>query len=299
MEKPILHVHNWYNLLNLGQLRRLAKLGIPIILTLHDQRIMTGGCHYSFDCSGFTSTCSNCPNISSKLNKIPAIVQSRASKKLRNINQNLTFIAPSKWMLNQAQRSKLLQGFDIRFIPNVLLQQENSGSLVRFPEESQLKHKKTVFGIASMNPKSFVKGGDIISALIQEANSRNLPYEFAFLNTYPQDQAGLYKFWSSLDYLLVFSRAENSPNVIHEAKHFGVPVIATQTGGITELLHPEFDLGVDAVQLTPSQTLDKIEAFIFSNLPENNIGLMKEHYEKYAGRALISHINLYRELNPK
>jgi glycosyltransferase involved in cell wall biosynthesis len=299
VEKPILHVHNWYNLLNLGQLRRLAKLGIPIILTLHDQRIMTGGCHYSFECTGFASTCKNCPNISQKINKFPAIVHRRASKKLENLNQNLTFIAPSKWMQNQARTSKLLQGFDIRFIPNVFYQQENSDFIVTSPKALKVMQKNTVFGIASMDPKSFVKGGDIISALIEEVNSRKLPYEFAFLNTYSQDQLGLNKFWNSIDFLLVFSRAENSPNVIHEAKHFGVPVIATRTGGITELLHPEFDLGVAAAQLTPSETLNIIEDFIAGNSSNKNIRLMKEQYENYAGSALISHINLYQELIPK
>ena len=48
-------------------------------------------------------------------------------------------------------------------------------------------------------------------------------------------------FWREIDYLLALSRADNSPNVIHESKVAGVPIIGTNIGGIPELLNPSFD----------------------------------------------------------
>ncbi|CAN2231283.1 glycosyltransferase [Candidatus Planktophila versatilis] len=296
INNPILHIHNWYNLINLREMRKFTKIGIPIVITLHDQRMMTGGCHYTFDCEGFTSSCSNCPGISLKLKKFPRIVLRRASMKLQGLNEGITFIAPSKWMRSQARKSNLLARFDTRFIPNVLVRQEIPIESIQSLKTVQLSGDFIVFGIASMDPTSFVKGGDIVSRLIQEANLRSLNYRFSFMNTFPQNSSSLEQFWHSIDYLLVFSRAENSPNVIHEAKYYGVPVIATKTGGITELLHPEFDLGIETSELMPLQILNKIEGFVVRHISNQKISSMYSQHNEYTDNSLGSHINLYGEL---
>ena len=48
-----------------GSMKLIDKLGdMPIVITLHDQRLLTGGCHYTTTCQGFMSDCSNCPKVS-------------------------------------------------------------------------------------------------------------------------------------------------------------------------------------------------------------------------------------------
>jgi hypothetical protein len=60
----ILQVHNWFNLLSFQDLRTIASSKFRVVFTMHDQRLFTGGCHYSFDCRGYETSCSNCPLVS-------------------------------------------------------------------------------------------------------------------------------------------------------------------------------------------------------------------------------------------
>ena len=43
----IIHIHAYYNFLSSSSLRKILALGKPTLFTLHDQRLFTGGCHYS------------------------------------------------------------------------------------------------------------------------------------------------------------------------------------------------------------------------------------------------------------
>lgn len=37
--------------------------GVPLVITLMDQEPITGGCHYSMGCNGYTRCCGNCPQL--------------------------------------------------------------------------------------------------------------------------------------------------------------------------------------------------------------------------------------------
>ena len=89
-----------------------------------------------------------------------------------------------------------------------------------------------------MDPSSYIKGGDFLSKLqsffllqaskIQIVNLKNAT-----------DQ--IVDFWAKIDLLLVPSRADNSPNVILEAKSLGIPILGSDVGGIPEMLQNESD----------------------------------------------------------
>jgi len=86
-------------------------------------------------------------------------------------------------------------------------------------------------------------------------------------------------FWGRIDYLLVPSRQDNSPNVIHEAKMAGVPVIASSVGGIPELLTPGVDHLFDVSVLEASYIANLIR-----DLPKTttNHSFRKTVSESYA-----------------
>jgi glycosyltransferase involved in cell wall biosynthesis len=102
-------------------------------------------------------------------------------------------------------------------------------------------------------------------------------------------------FWNKLDVLLVPSRAENSPNVIHEAKSIGLPIIATDVGGINELINPVIDKLVSIQNLNVDYLVDLLINFnkIQSKKVKNESMNM---YRKYTKNALVDHINLYKEM---
>jgi glycosyltransferase involved in cell wall biosynthesis len=58
-------VHLCDGLLTTRSLHDVAEYyGTPVLVTLMDQEPITGGCHYSMDCAGYTERCGNCPVLS-------------------------------------------------------------------------------------------------------------------------------------------------------------------------------------------------------------------------------------------
>jgi len=98
-----------------------------------------------------------------------------------------------------------------------------------------------------------------------------------------------------IDVLLVPSRADNSPNVIHEAKHFGIPVIATAVGGITELLDPNFDELIPIDQLSAPVILGLLNNWHIKNRKLNSTRT-QHRFATYTSNSVNDHIDLYKSL---
>jgi ribosomal protein S27AE len=105
-------------MLSFEEIMQIAQDGSNVILTLHDQRFFTGGCHYSLECQGFMQKCSMCP-------RVPRILQRRVEGNLislkkfsSQIGDNFRIITPSKWLADEAKKSSLLFGRSIEYIPN-------------------------------------------------------------------------------------------------------------------------------------------------------------------------------------
>ena len=98
-----------------------------------------------------------------------------------------------------------------------------------------------------------------------------------------------------IDVLLVPSRADNSPNIIHEAKRMGLPVIASLVGGISELLEPDFDEPIPAQNLDADSILRLLKNWETKDR-ELNLKNMQSNFEAYTGSSIQDHISLYVEL---
>ena len=289
--RTVLHIHNWFNLLNIKEISRLNSLGFPIVITLHDQRTMTGGCHYAFECRGFHSNCDSCPLLKIGVRSLPNLVTKRASRFLQAMDSRVALIAPSKWIYVEAKKSTLLKDKTIDFIPNTL----GTNSIQLSPRPNFVK-SNIKLGVASMDSRSFVKGGDITKGLSSEFGTQKLPFEIVYMNTFPQNASGATEFWNRIDYLMVLSRAENSPNVIHEAKQFGIPIIASKIGGITELLDEDFDIGIDPINLSVGGVLEALEQISSRGKSVARVEQMQEHFSMYTERSIKDHISLYEKL---
>jgi glycosyltransferase involved in cell wall biosynthesis len=143
-------------------------------------------------------------------------------------HDSVRIVGPSRWIVELARRSSVLSDIDGLVIPNVLGSAWRETVLdIKFK-----KNRKFTVGVASMDPNSYVKGGDIIQKvnLFLPASEYSMIYLADFNTT---EHA---RFWEQIDCLFVPSRADNSPTVIHEARSLGIPVIASQVGGIPEIL---------------------------------------------------------------
>lgn len=287
----IVHIHNSYNFITPRIVKSIAAMGIPVIYTAHDQRLMTGGCHYSFSCRNFESGCKKCPELPILINHVPQfnLRLSMASYKANKIS----VIAPSKWLFDEFLKSGVGESLDLRFIPNVseYSQTENLTDLKRFRNPG----REFVIGLAAMDSASYIKGGDRVDALIEDCKTDET-IRFLYLSKVLQNGGTHEDFWGAVNVLLVLSRADNSPNVIHEAKNRLIPVIGSKVGGITELLLPGVDYLVDKDSEEISILRQAIQ-FIRSN-PKSQRGnqAIGDHWRSYLGGPLLAHVSLYQQV---
>jgi hypothetical protein len=287
----ILHIHNWFNLLSQRQLVSLVKSGVPIVLTMHDQRFMTGGCHYASTCEGLYSGCQSCPITPTMLSPIPKRNAKKILSALQASSARVRLIAPSKYLVKEAHKSFSLRNIEVLHISNVL----PMGFRLDIQRSTNTQPGDTfVVGVASMAPFDFIKGGDIIGNLVSSPLPSLQNISFSMLANFAPEHHP--DFWSSIDCLLVPSRADNSPNVIHEAKEYGVPVIASDAGGILELLSLSVDVVIPVEELS-SKTI--IEAIIFmqqrKHSEESSMAAYKD-FKNYTGGAIDKLTDVYSKL---
>lgn len=282
----IIHIHNYYNLISIEQIKYLLSLNCKIALTLHDERFLSGGCHSTIGCTQFEIGCVNCPN---KKFGVPRIVSSNIIReKIPIINGfNLKIFAPSYWILNEARRSFLRKNFESVFIPNCLY--------TRITSDSKLIGNVVKVGIASVDPYSQLKGGKLLDELeLSIKSKKNSPLKLIYMADF---QTGTERnFWSEIDVLFVPSLHDNSPNVIHEAKSRGIPVVASNVGGIPELLSLDVDKLFNP-HLTSSQEIFALfEEFRNTEISMKSIIKMQEEFEEYLGDPVEMHILQYLDL---
>ena len=297
LSPDIIHVHNWYNLTSLNELKIIGA-GTPIVFTLHDQRIMTGGCHLSFDCTGFYTGCERCPAVRGSSWLVKRNFDS-LHKVLGGI-PNLGLISPSDWMRNQfllASQSQNLPSPTV--IPNIIHVGNPPTIKVRREVPERLR-----FGFISAQLNTPLKGlHSLISALkefVSQSHNPNpllitagrggiqSPNEFEIVNLGNLNKNEMSKFWSEIDILVVPSMIENFPNVIGEAASHGIPVIASRVGGIPEMIAD----GVNGILCAPTTEgiLSAIQAF--SKMSTQQKQDMGERNRQYYDQNLTSPKNV-------
>ncbi len=289
----VMHIHNWFNLADLVLFRKLLFQGWKLVFTLHDMRLLTGGCHYSLNCHNYVKGCGSCPFLPGLLRGIPPKNLADFRELLLQFSEQIELICPSLWLHALAIESQILPKERIHFIPNVHNWQTPS---IRQPIVTQRRNPHCIdIGVASLDVTSPLKGGDFLSEIIKIASLRKLQINFVFLSDYDSRGESQENFWKNIDYLLVASRADNSPNVIHEAKLRQVPVIATKVGGITELLNPRIDIQLEVDDHIPHEFIEMLEALRL-NLTSSRPRSVDLNYLAYVEGALQKTINVYKNL---
>jgi glycosyltransferase involved in cell wall biosynthesis len=294
-EDLILHFHNWANLISQQNLQRLVAIGFRVVITLHDQRLLTGGCHYTLECRELEKSCLKCPRANFILQRKIHKVKEESEIFLNSGHKDLRLIAPSRWMTESSAVYSKSGNVKIQHIPNVLGPFWNSQ---RYSYTSKEKICEVVtVGVASNTHNSYVKASDIVNQLRKESDDNSKSYKMVFLSDHSY-RSKHSVFWGEIDYLLALSRADNSPNVIVEAKSLGIPVIASAIGGIPELLDNDSDILVYEKDLN----------FVFldtllSNLKVREFKVPPGEHQRESQRkdaaSLSELIALYKGLLPK
>ena len=289
----IFHVHNWFNLLNIKTIEQLFQEGYHLVFTLHDQRLFTGGCHYSLNCIRYDSSCNKCPLIVSPINRVTKNNLRRLKNLIHRYQSQVTIIAPSKWILQTARSSSILGNSHIKAISNMhfgfnVIDTYSSSSTQAIENDIRI-------GVANIDKSSLIKGSDLVDQLRRSILESNLDIKILYLYDYFHSQNDPSNFWKDIDYLLVLSRADNSPNVIHEAKINGIPIIGAKVGGITELLNLDYDFLIDMNGNAVAEVLKNIE-LISNSRKKPNPKLIKANYYESVSDELPKLLNVYKTI---
>jgi|688.fasta_scaffold04272_16 glycosyltransferase involved in cell wall biosynthesis len=282
----ILHIHNWYNITNLSQIAELIRSGSKVVMTLHDERTYTGGCHSTLGCNKFQTDCGSCPGLSGVFRSFPRRNLAMAESKYEKLFSEATFIAPSQWILNQAKASRLLRSSRIEFIPNV----------IKPPKQDVSPYDETKgirLGFAAMDPNSYIKGGGFFTRATEYSHRNPNEIKVVKMNEFKVD---INAFWGAIDFLCVPSNADNSPNVIHEAKLLGIPVLATRVGGIPELLNSDFDIVLDSPDVEIGTLFNEMKKSILRLENPKNRALSISAFLRLVETASDRHIDLYKDV---
>jgi glycosyltransferase involved in cell wall biosynthesis len=253
----ILHFHGIYNLMSIADLLKLAKER-RIVITLHDQRLLTGGCHYSQECTQYKRKCSECPQVRSAFRKFVEKEKHRVNDLL--LNENVFFISPSNWLADLAEKS-LKFGNPIKVIRNPIPETKIDSTKNLEIDQARI-NGKFIIGFVAANLNNPLKGLNILIDAIKNIPAKTLEKVHLLLvgkgdigselSSIPHNVLGTFGSnqiqnpYSLMDLLVVPSKHDNSPNVIGESLMANVRVLGSSNGGIPELLDlfdcPRFDL---------------------------------------------------------
>lgn len=233
----------------------LARLGRPLVWTLHDSYPFTGGCHVPGECARYTERCGACPALGSRtsldLSRLTWLRKRRAWSSVA-----LTVVTPSRWLADCAKRSSLFRGRRVEVIPNALdtamfrpLDSRTARELLRLPPGDRIILFVAEGGAANPN-KGFQLLADALKrmdwhraegVLLVVAGASSIPDAAACgvpvrCVGNVRDDLTLALLESAADVAVVPSIQENLPNTVLEAFACGTPVVAFRVGGMPDLI---------------------------------------------------------------
>jgi len=259
IDPEIVHLH-W---VGEGFLRpeTLPRFKQPLVWTLHDSWVFTGGCHIPFDCVRYRKSCGLCPALGSALEAdLSKRLWRRKQKAWRDLN--LTVVSPSRWLAECARSSSLLGKTRIEVIPNGLdlqryrpVDKSVARQILSLPKDRKL----VLFGgINSTSDPN--KGFQLVQTSLQKlaadgwgkkaellvfgagkpANPSDLGLKTNYLG-WLHDDISISLLYAAADVFVMPSIQENLPNTILETMACGTPCVAFRQGGVPDMIGHEWN----------------------------------------------------------
>ena len=245
----VIHIHAYYNLLSTHQIIDLCQKYPEkrFFVTLHDERFLTGGCHYSQGCSNVLSGCKRCPQ-ATPLGELYVRHDYRIKLKGLNGMGNLQLISPSAWLQELARvnpATKDLVSHVVRNpVPKIFFETKptlRAASPLRIAFVSahlgtRMKGLTTlVEALNLIAEKGFSDSFELV--LVGHGQVPDfLDERIKFENFLSESDEQTAQILSTCHILALPSIQDNLPSTMTEALCAGLSVVGTKTGGIDEIL---------------------------------------------------------------
>ena len=107
--KPDAIVFHWVSaFVTADMMHQLSEItGAPLYWYMMDMAPMTGGCHYAFDCKGYTKQCGQCPQLRYGRNEFDISYRQWHMKFSSFRSTDITAVVGSAWLRRQAMESSI------------------------------------------------------------------------------------------------------------------------------------------------------------------------------------------------
>lgn len=302
-EYHIVHIHAYYNLLSTSEIINLCQSNPAkrFFLTLHDERFLTGGCHYSNGCANIQLECRDCPQ-ATRFGKY--FVRREFREKVMTLSglKNLQLISPSSWLQTLAKNNPATKGLKTHLVRNPVPQiffdvpdsKENEEKLriafISAHLNTRMKGLTTL--ISAMNLLAERGLYDRFELLFvghgQVLNNLDPRYQFETIVTNSDKETATAL--SRCQVLALPSIQDNLPSTMTEAICAGLSVVGSKTGGIEEVLtsYNQPTVNVSDSRELASELLSLLE---HRSLPSRSKAIEEFSYSSVAKRMIHIYMN--------
>lgn len=299
----VIHLH-WINyFLNLEDLIDICN-SKPIVITVHDQHLLFGGCHWRNNCENYKIECKKCPQLSKKVNSIANY--NFLKKKEIFDNNNITFVHQNE---NSLEIGKKIYKKNKHTLVDCSINTELFNII---ENKSELKKKynfannrKIILSLCGYN--SYTKGSwqfeelekqidpSVLIVLVgsgfdKVSNKKNRIVNLGHIN----DKKKINELYNISDICFSLSREEGVPGIACESLSAGIPFIGFKNvGNLNRMILN----GKNGFLIENFSTKEFAKKFQESFLPKFEI--RKDFLERFEYKFYKGYKNIYENLNFK
>lgn len=230
--------------------KSLKHIQVPILFSLHDLHVVTGGCHYPGECLGSIDGCNQCPLLKTKFRNV-------ASKRVKQFksfssNKNITLVGLSNWISLEANSTVASKNVSVVNLPNPIDVDFYKPNQSKVDFLNVPRNKKVILYGAMSADSDPRKGYFYLKDALKYLNNKSEIVLVCFgtkhkskisLNGietinigYIDNDHTMVELYNLATVLVVPSLEENLSNTIMEGMSCGTPVVAFDIGGNSDMI---------------------------------------------------------------